>query len=145
MQPQLQNTSVELHHYCVAFLYINIAQYCIQSSPLHFTPLQTCTFWHQLDFSEKHSSCAAKLLHQDYLLGTVAEQLHLWVVLGPVQRCMTCQHLAAQCFVLGGHGSLHFLNKGINLSGKGVFVLTCFPMKVILGSLGHMALQTLWN
>ena len=43
---------------------------CIQSVfitqiALHFTTWQTCSFWHQLDFSEKHSSHTA-ITHEEY-------------------------------------------------------------------------------
>ena len=40
----------------------NRAQYPIRrttQSASHFTPWQTCSFWHELDFSGKHSSHAA--------------------------------------------------------------------------------------
>ena len=47
-----------------------IAQYPVRwtaKSALHFTPWQTCSFRHQLDFSGKHSSDPA-IRHEDYSL-----------------------------------------------------------------------------
>ena len=39
--------------------------YKIAKSTLHFTPWQTCSFQHHLNFSEKHST-TLQLLRKDY-------------------------------------------------------------------------------
>ena len=51
-------------------MFLYIAQYPVHwtaQNALHFTALQTCSFRHRLDFSEKHSSHAA-IMREDYSL-----------------------------------------------------------------------------
>ena len=49
-------------------MFLYMARYPVRwtaQSDLHFTPWQTCSFWHQRDLSAKHSALL-RLLHEDY-------------------------------------------------------------------------------